>query len=190
MSTAAVKFESPVSAAEFSVHVNDPIAHLMHCHQRIERSLITVKNAVAALRLTDPVLRVEGAAALDYELALLQLLTDLHTADEEESLFPRLRRNLADDPDSLKDLMLILENQHRDKQLLFRDLAMCVRRVSAGAVDDDRIEQLESLVGQFENIFRPHMMLEDERLMPQCRQILTQRDLDEMQKEMRGRYQT
>src|ERR1041385_8586195 len=149
------KFESPVSAAEFSVHVNDPIDHLTHCHQRIERSLVTVKNAVAALRLTDPVLRTEGAAALDYELALLQLLTDLHTQDEEESLFPRLRRSLVNDSDSLKELMLILENQHRDKQALFRDLAVCLRRLPV--TGDDGLEQLESLVGQVENIFRPHM---------------------------------
>src|SRR6185503_2421708 len=102
MSTASTpKFASPVSAAEFSVHINDPVAHLQHCHQRIERSLVTVKNAVAALRLTNPVLRSEAAAALDYELALLQLLTELHTQDEEESLFPRLKRNISSDPHSL-----------------------------------------------------------------------------------------
>jgi hemerythrin-like domain-containing protein len=179
-----------VSPAEFGVRVKDPIEHLQHCHERIERSLVTVKNAVAALRLTDPVLRTEGAAALDYELALLQLLTDLHTQDEEQSLFPRLRRNLsANDPESWNELMPILESQHREKQAIFRELATCLRTLpTMGAAADDGLARLESLVGQLENVFRPHMTLEDERLMPTCRQYLTPADLDEMRQEMRQRF--
>jgi hemerythrin-like domain-containing protein len=183
------KFSSPVSPAEFGVRVNDPLEHLEHCHQRIERSLVTVKNAVAALRLTDPVLRTEGAAALDYELALLQLLTDLHTQDEEQSLFPRLQKNISSDPDFLKELMRLLEVQHREKQEIFGELARCLRALpTTGPAAEEGLERLETLVGELENVFRPHMTLEEERLMPQCRQFLTQTDIEEMRQEMRRRF--
>ena len=183
------KFQSPVSAAEFSVRVDDAIEHLTHCHQRIERSLVTVKNAVAALRLTDPVLRTEGAAALDYELALLQLLTELHTQDEELSLFPRLQKNLSSAPTPLSDLLPMLEAQHREKQAIFQELASCLRTLSSdGLKAEQGLERLETLTAQLENVFGPHMALEDEQLMPKCRQYLTPADLDAMRQEMRQRY--
>jgi iron-sulfur cluster repair protein YtfE (RIC family) len=183
-------FSSPVSAAEFGVHVQDPIEHLQDCHERIERSLVTVKNAVAGLCLTEPVLRAEAAAALDYELALLQLLSDLHTQDEEKSLFPRLQKNLSADSDSLRELITILESQHREQQAIFGQLATCLRNFPATErpAAEERLTRLESLVGQLENVFRPHMTLEDERVIPNCRLYLTQADLDGMQQEMRLRF--
>ena len=183
------KFQSPVSAAEFSVRVEDAINHLTHCHERIDRSLVTVRNAVAALRLTDPVLRTEGAAALDYELALLQLLTELHIQDEEQSLFPRLRKNLSSDPASLAELLPMLEAQHREKQAVFPELASSLRALSApGSKGEEALDRLESQVAQLDSLFKTHTTLEDEQLMPKCRQYLTPADLDAMRQEMRQRY--
>jgi hemerythrin-like domain-containing protein len=185
-------FSSPVSAAEFGVKVADPIEHLQHCHQRIERSLVTVENALVGLRLADPVLRTEAAAALDYELALLQLLSELHTQDEDQSLFPRLRRNLPPESKGLRELIPLLESQHRDKRGIFAELAACLRNfpTTEGTAAEERMACLESLIGQLHTIFRPHMALEDEQLIPFCRRCLTQVDLDEMQREMRLRYRS
>jgi hemerythrin-like domain-containing protein len=183
------KFQSPVSAAEFGVRVEDAIDHLTHCHQRIERSLVTVRNAIAALRLTDPVLRTEGAAALDYELALLQLLTELHIQDEEQSLFPRLQKNLSSNPASLSELLPKLEAEHREKQAVFPQLAACLRTLpTSGSEAEAALDRLEGLVVQLENTFQAHTTLEDEQLMPKCRQHLTPADLDAMRQEMRQRY--
>jgi hemerythrin-like domain-containing protein len=164
--------------------------HLQHCHQRIERSLLTVRNAVAALRLTEPVLRAEAAAALDYELALLQLLNELHTQDEERTLFPRLRKRLlANDPESLQKLMESLETQHREQQALFSDLAICLHALcSTGTESDEALARLESLVGQLENALRSHIALEDEQLLPHCPPYLDQAGLDSMRHEMWLRF--
>jgi hypothetical protein len=185
-------FSSPVSAAEFGVRVADPIEHLKHCHQRIERSLVTVENAVAGLRLTEPVLRTEAAAALDYELALLQLLSELHTKDEEESLFPRLRKSASGDAAPLKELLPALERGHRDKQAIFGELAACLRNfpTTEGPAADERLARLETLVGVLQQIFRPHMALEDERLIPNCGRYLGPADLEEMRQEMRARFKS
>ena len=185
-------FSSLVSAAEFGVRVQDPIEHLQHCHQRIERSLVTVKNAVAGLCLTEPVLRTEAAAALDYELALLQLLSDLHIQDEERSLFPRLQKSTSGDSGSLRELIPILESQHRDKQAIFGQLATCLRNFPAteGPAAEERLGRLKNLVGQLDNIFRPHIALEEEKIIPNCRRYLTQEDLEGMQREMRLRFKS
>jgi hemerythrin-like domain-containing protein len=188
--SARTGFSSPVSVAELGIRVDDPIEHLRDCHQKIERSLVIVQNAVAALRLTEPVLRAEAAAALDYELALLRLLEDLHTQDEEQSLFPRLRAKVRGDSGDLQELMLSLESQHRQEEATFEALAACMRGFPGrpGERSEERLAQLESLVVQLAGLCGPHMILEDERLIANCRQYLTPTDIDEMRQEMRLRF--
>ena len=185
-------FSSQVSSAEFRVHVQDPIEHLHHCRQLIEDSLITVKNAVIGLGLTTPVLRTEAAAALDYELALLQLLAHLHIQDVEQSLFPRLRKGLAGNSSALRDLLPTLESQHREQQTIFGQLAACLRNfpTTEGPAAEERLARLSSLAERLEGIFRPHMALEDEKLLPNCRGCLSPQDLEAMQQEMRLRYKS
>ena len=193
MATASAgTFSSLVSSAEFRIHVQDPIDHLHHCRQLIEDSLITVKNAVIGLGLTTPVLRTEAAAALDYELALLQLLSDLHIQDVEQSLFPRLRKSASGDSKSLQGLMPALESQHRDHQAIFGQIANCLRNfpTTEDSAAEQHLARLTSLAEQLEGMFRSHIALEDEKLLPGCRGSLTQGDLEGMQQEMRLRYKS
>ena len=184
-------FSSLVSVAEFGIRVQDPLEHLRHCHQRIEDGLVTVKDAVVGLCLTEPVLRTEAAAALDYELALLQLLSRLHTEDEELSLFPRLRKSTSGDSESLRDLLSLLESQHRDQQAIFGQLATCLRNVptTEGAAAEEHLARLKTLAEQLDNLFRPHMALEEAEVLSNCRRALTPEDLEGMQQEMRLRFQ-
>lgn len=183
-------FASPVTSAEFNVHVKDPIDHLLHCHERIERSLITIQNAIAGLRLADAVLRTEAAAALDYELATLQLLISLHEQDEEKSLFPRLRTNLKDHAAVLQVMLPWFESRHGESDALFNDLAGCIRRISSAPANraDAEMDRLESLTGKLAGIQRLHMSAETDGVIKNCRQYLTAIDLEEMRKEMRNRF--
>lgn len=183
-------FSSLVSVAEFGIRVQDPLEHLQHCHQLIESCLVTVKDAVAGLCLTEPVLRAEAAAALDYELALLQLLSTLHIEDEERSLFPRLQKSASGDSDSLRTLIPTLESQHRDQQAIFGQLATCLRNFPAteGPAAEERLAHLKHLAEQLDHLFRPHLALEEEKVISNCRRALTQEDLEGMQQEMRLRF--
>ena len=183
-------FSSSVSVVEYGLPVHEPIQHLLDCHERIERSLRIVQDAVSSLALSEPVLRAEAAAALDYELALLQVLAELHTQDEEQSLFPRLRANLSEDPFGLRELMQNLESQHREKEAAFEEVADSLRNFSAkpGARAEEQLARLEGLVGRLADLYRPHITLENERLIPNCRPYLTPADLEGMQREMRLRF--
>jgi hypothetical protein len=186
----ASSFASPVTSAEFGVKVNDPIDHLLHCHERIERSLITIQNAVAGLRLADGVLRSEAAAALDYELATLQLLTRLHEEDEENSLFPRLKAKIGSANSALNDLMENAAGQHRTNDELFDKLAKEIKVISANpaARADTEMDRLEDLVKELAGLHRPHMNIEKEYNFVNARQQLTADDLSAMQAEMRVRF--
>ena len=186
------KFDSQVSSAEFRIHVQDPIDHLHHCRQLIEDSLITVKNAVTGLGLTTPVLRTEAAAALDYECALLQLLSDLHTQDVEQSLFPRLKKSTAGDAKALQSLIPTLETQHRDHHSIFGQIAACLRNfpTTEDAAAEERLTRLSALSDQLETMFRSHIALEDEKLLPGLRGVFSKEDLAGMQQEMGSRYKS
>ena len=190
MAASTACFSSPVTVAELDIHVNDPIQHLLNCHQKIERSLIIVENAVNSLTLTVPALRAEAVAALDYELALLQLLANLHAQDEDQSTFPRLRARLGNDPERLGTLIESLEVQHREEHIVFVELGACVWEILAkgGSAGDDQLAELDALVERLAGIYRHQITAENERVIPSCRQRLTQADFDGMREEMRKRY--
>lgn len=183
-------FASPVTSAEFNVQVKDPIDHLVHCHERIERSLITIQNAVVGLRLAEPILRTEAAGALDYELATLQLLTRLHEEDEEKTLFPRLKAKVGSGNKALNDLMAQSETQHRTNDSLFNDLAKAIQVISAGPGTraDSAMDDLEKLVRQLADLHGPHMNLEKEHIFNGLRQQFTADELATMQAEMKKRF--
>jgi len=129
-------------------------------------------------------------AALDYELALLQLLANLHAQDEDQSAFPRLRARLGNDPERLGTLIDSLEIQHREEHIVFVELGACVREILAkgGSVEDDQLAKLDALVQRLAGIYRHQITAENERVIPSCRQRLTQADFDGMREEMRKRY--
>src|SRR5262249_29520430 len=138
----------------------------------------------------EPVLRAEATAALDYELALLQLLDDLHSQDEEKSLFPRLRANLAGDSSVLREVFDALDARRAEKDAVFEELAACIRDVSShgGQPAADQLARLEMLVDMLADLFRPHVASANDALAETCRRHLTEADLQGLQRAMRARF--
>ena len=67
---------------------SDPTAFLSDCHPRIEMLL----RALEVTSVVDRPLTEETRAALETALRYFREAAPKHTADEEESLFPRLRQ--------------------------------------------------------------------------------------------------
>ena len=90
---------------------SDPIGMLGDCHRRIERflnALLTVATCAKGAPLTH-----EQQAALATSLRYFREAAPKHTADEEESLFPRLSR--LDRPD-LPPLLAKLDSLQQDHE--------------------------------------------------------------------------
>jgi len=78
-----------IGAAQESNFAN-PLGLLKDCHRRIERFLgVLVKVATEA---SEGPLNAERRQAMEAALSYFQRAAPLHTADEEEDLFPELRR--------------------------------------------------------------------------------------------------
>src|SRR5512142_128586 len=91
---------------------DEPLGLLSDCHRRIEHfleAIATVTRMVQGRHLDDPNRRV-----LEQALAYFATAAPRHTADEEQSLFPRLRA--CSDARAREALATIdaLEADHRD----------------------------------------------------------------------------
>jgi len=151
-----IKAEALLGGAAEPATLDRPLDHLMACHRRIEDRLATLEGASEAL---------EGA------LRFLDTNGALHTEDEEESLFPRLRRRL-----NPAELAFVegLEAQHIRADALNVD----IKRAA---------ETLRARIGQFVALYREHIAVEDSTLQSLAKEKLSKEDLAGIAKEMKRR---
>ena len=188
-SSSQSKVRSGPAAYEFVSRIEDPLQHILACHEQIERRLVTLQNAAMMVGYSDGAMLQDAAAALAYEVEVLQAIDTLHTEDEEASLFPRLRANLRDDVSVLEPLMLSLELQHQNEQVAFTRLRVAVKAiVASGAQPSDQASSCEDLVRELAGVCGPHMALENDSLLPLARKALTPADLTAITQEMRQRW--
>ena len=132
-SSSQSKVRSGPAAYEFVSRIEDPWQHILACHEQIERRLETLQNAAMMVGYSDGAMLQDAAAALAYEVEVLEAIDTLHTEDEEVSLFPRLRANLRDDVAVLEPLMLSLELQHQNERAAFEKLDAAVTAGCSGS---------------------------------------------------------
>ena len=188
-SASAGKARSGPAAYEFVSRIEDPLQHILTCHEQIERRLVTLQNAAMMVSFSEGSMLQDSAVALAYEVEVLEAIDKLHTEDEEESLFPRLRANLKDDTSVLEPLMLSLELQHQNEQAAFARLKDTVKAIAAsGAQPSDQASSCEDLVRELAGVCGPHMALENDSLLPLARKALTPEELTVICGEMRQRW--
>lgn len=155
--------------------IDTPIEHLMACHRRIEERLDTLVNAADHVE-HDP---AAAAAAIEKSLRFLDTNGVLHTRDEEESLFPRLRPRLSG-----SDLQFVdsLEQQHHEAELIYSELKALAPELSAASLTRyrDCAERLRTL-------YRAHIQAEDEILTALARRALPGDEIEAISREMKGR---
>jgi hemerythrin-like domain-containing protein len=176
------------AAGEFVSRIEDPLQHLLNCHEQIERRLLTLQHAAMTLGFSEGGMLKDAAAALNYELEVLHAIDVLHTEDEEKSLFPRLRIRTKDNPSILEPLMLSLEQQHQSEQAAFERLKTAAKTINEGGIRPDDGSTIDDLVQALMGVCRPHIALENDSLFPLVCKTLTPSDLDEMLREMRQRW--
>jgi hemerythrin-like domain-containing protein len=190
MSQSVRSVRSGPAAGEFVSKIEDPLQHILNCHEQIERRLTTLQQAAMTVGFSEGGMLQDAAAALSYELEVLHAIDLLHTEDEEQSLFPRLRARLKDDTSILEPLMLSLELQHQNEQAAFGKLKAVAATLTAKGQQPEQGSSCEDLVLELANICRPHISLENDSLLPLARKTLTANDQKEILREMRERWKT
>jgi len=172
--------------------IGDPLQFLVDCHEQIEERLRTLERLIPNLRSDSEERRQVAREALDDALCFLTTMGKLHTEDEEQSLFPRLLINSDDDAEALAELAATLEAQHREKELVLGKLVAYVRNLPPAprVLPAEQVNRVEALVLHLGSLYRPHIMLENQRLIPLSADHLKEHDLEEMRHEMCSRRES
>lgn len=150
---------------------DDPIGMLKDCHRRIESFLgilCVVVDRAKGRNLTDEE-RVAIQAALQY----FRTGGKRHTADEEESLFPRLRKSDANARDEIDHL----ENDHREADKLHASVERLYSIwMEVGIPGPEDTRQLLSDTSRLKQLYANHIQLEETKVFARAAQVLD-RDL-------------
>jgi formiminotetrahydrofolate cyclodeaminase/hemerythrin-like domain-containing protein len=163
-----------------------PIAWLMDCHRRIEHFLEVLINVTRTYEHRE--LDDEGRRALTVALDYFRHAAPRHTADEEHSLFPRMRN--SDDRKMRESLEALdrLEDDHRKVEAAHQRVDQLGRRwLDARTLDQPSHAELTGLLSELAASYAKHIELEDQRVFVLAEQML---DADAMQaigREMRQR---
>ena len=156
-----------------------PIEHLLACHRRIENRLHILERAGQHLEDQPQ----ESLLAISNSLLFMDTSGVLHTVDEEESFFPRLRTSLTPEEVGYLDG---LESQHRDVDVVYASLKETVLQLQQHRTPE-RIETYRARVAKLTAAYRTHIASEDSILMEMGRRILSPAELSTIHNEMRAR---
>jgi hemerythrin-like domain-containing protein len=165
---------------------DEPLGLLSDCHRRIERFL-------AALVLTTsagnggPLTR-QQRADIEGALTYFANAAPKHTADEEESLFPRLRG--VADADAVRALATIerLEHDHDVADEHHRCADALLRQwLADDRLDASSLGKLRAHLAALQTLYSAHIAVEDRELFPAAGRVLTRDDLATIGREMAAR---
>jgi len=169
-----------------SVHnFTDPTGLLSDCHRRIEMFLGSLQ---AVAKVIDRPLTDEAARALDSALRYFREAAPKHTADEEESLFPRLRQICHPDVQSALASLEALEKDHRWAEPLHAEVERLGKHyLAAGSLPQSEVEAFRDAVARLASMYRQHIRVEDSTVFPAAARLLSQADQTAIGAEMAAR---
>jgi hemerythrin-like domain-containing protein len=146
---------------------DDPIGMLKDCHRRIESFLgilCVVVDRAKGRSLID-----EEREAVKAALQYFRTGGQRHTADEEQSLFPRLRQSAADSSEEIDRL----EDDHHEAS----DLHGSVERlysswIDSGELGSEETQQLLSQTARLKQLYSDHIQVEETIVFARAIQVL------------------
>ena len=163
---------------------DDPIGMLKDCHRRIEQFLQVLCLVVE--RAPGRPLTQEEHAAVQSALQYFRLGGHRHTADEEESLFPRMRAEKAT-AGALKEIEA-LEADHREAD----ELHLAVENLYAAWTEGRPLspedeQRLHEATQRLKQLYEGHIKIEENLVFPRASESLDADTIAAMGVEFRER---
>lgn len=165
---------------------SNPIELLADCHRRIERflnGLVIVAREAAGGEMTAEQ-KGDWLQALDY----FRDAAPRHTADEEDSLFPRLRE--VDQQQVKHALAQVgrLEADHARADRLHSEIDTIGRRwLADGVLTREEAERLIKTLDELSALYKRHIAIEEDSVFPLAASVLHESEKREMGAEMARR---
>jgi hemerythrin-like domain-containing protein len=146
---------------------DDSIGMLTDCHRRIESFLGILSAVVDRARgrgLTD-----EERSAVRVALQYFRTGGQRHTADEEESLFPRLRKSTAV---SFEEIDRLEDDHHEASDLHGSVERLYSKWIEAGGLGLEETQQLLSQTAHLKQLYSDHIQIEETIVFARASQVL------------------
>lgn len=164
---------------------DNPLGMLADCHRRIEHFLAIL--VMVADRGSGRELDAEESAAVRAALEYFRTGGQRHNADEELSLFPRMR---AAGGESVLNEIAGLESDHRDAGRLHDGVETLYESwMERGALAASDHQQLVSMTQRLKHLYEEHIRLEEQVVFPSAARLLNQQSLSDIGNEFRVRRQ-
>ncbi len=163
----------------------DPIGLLSDCHRRIERFL-SVLSQLSGQAQSGP-LTGDQRAALETALRYFREAAPKHTADEEQTLFPRLRSRTPE-LDAILARVDVLEAQHTQAGQSHAAVDLLGRAwLETGSLSPEDGARFSSLVAGLADLYREHISIEEGEVFPAAATALSKPECEAMGSEMAAR---
>jgi hemerythrin-like domain-containing protein len=111
-----------------------------------------------------------------------------HTADEEESLFPRLRQIQNPEIQAAFSRLEQLEDEHRWAAPLHAEVErLGAQYLSTGNLSSPEVDEFRKDVANLASMYKQHISVEDELVFPLAARMLSDADKVAIAEEMAGR---
>ena len=177
----------PVQIGATAPDFSDPTGLLSDCHRRVEMFLEALRKVA---EISHQPLDEDARKTLFGALRYFREAAPKHTADEEESLFPRMRR--MDDPEVRAALAKIdsLEEDHKWAQPLHDEAdRLGVKCLAEGSLSADEALHFHDVVAKLTEMYRRHIDLEDREIFPVAARAMSTEQKNDVGKEMAARRQ-
>ncbi len=165
---------------------DQPLGLLRDCHRRIEKFLsvlLRIGHETQGAALDD-----EHRQALESALRYFKNAAPWHTRDEEDSLFPRMRK--LDDARVQAALARIdaLESDHAAADVRHAEVDQLGRRwLERDALQQPELDRLIELLEQLRAMYQRHIAEEDDVIFPLAAQTLSANQITAIGREMAER---
>ena len=164
---------------------DEPLGLLSDCHRRIEHFLAVL--AAIANRAHEPLAAAERSQ-LEGALSYFATAAPRHTADEEQSLFPRLRASANPAARAALETVARLEHDHGIADAGHKAVDVLVRRwLDAGRLIDTDRATLAGHLAALKAMYDEHIGIEDRDLFPAAAELLSGEELSQIGREMERR---
>ncbi len=161
---------------------DDPLGMLRDCHRRIEGFLGILYVAVD--RAQGRSLTGEESDAVRAALQYFRTGGQRHTADEEESLFPRMRES---DSASLAEIDR-LEGDHREANILHTSIERLYEHwAHSGELKSGDTQQLLTDVARLKQLYSDHIQVEETIVFARATQVLNNQQIAAIGTEFQAR---
>ncbi|HLA12659.1 MAG TPA: hemerythrin domain-containing protein [Pyrinomonadaceae bacterium] len=164
----------------------NPLGLLSDCHRRIERFL----NALLKIaeEANGETMAREQSSAFEVALRYFREAAPLHTLDEEDSLFPRLRDKHKEDSNAALAVLGGLHDDHKSADAIHRSVDELGREwLMDGELAPEKTQLLMGLLRQLSETYRRHIAIEDSELFPLAAKMLNATELSAIAAEMASR---